>query len=375
MKRKPIAALLLASAGAAHAGPPASNYGLAWEETFSGTTLDTSRWNYRTDVKKLSAQRPANVAIVNNQLSLLMKRESYAGKEFTGGGIVTKQVFGYGYYEVSSRTTNNDGWHNSFWMMRGDGSDTFGANRYLEIDSAEIDTQRPSTISAGLMIWNGTAGEGSLIKGDRCPNPSPTFDSSAAFHTYGVDWREGAIDFYIDGTKYCTKSYPTNTYRQDPINIWLTALGYEAPVTVGGTPQLYDNVRFYKKDQYVLSGYYGYGEGGSGWAASTVAGFGLMPQRYSCDAGAAATYSPGFQQAGNYRVYMWKTVQANSDTATAVTITANGNTTSRTVDGSAGSSGWVDLGQYYFGVGTSGSVRAARANGCLRASAVKFVRV
>eukprot|EP01035_Chromulina_nebulosa_P035603 gene35603-47881_t len=106
------------------ADPPTTQYGLAWEETFSGTSVDTSRWNFRTDVKALSAQIAANAVIDNGQLSLLMKQENVSGKAYSGAGIVSKQLFGYGYYEVRAKNTTNTGWHNSFWMMAGDGSDT-----------------------------------------------------------------------------------------------------------------------------------------------------------------------------------------------------------------------------------------------------------
>src|ERR1700761_9642121 len=41
------AAGLLLSTGA-YADPPTAQYGLAWEETFSGSSVDTSRWNFRT---------------------------------------------------------------------------------------------------------------------------------------------------------------------------------------------------------------------------------------------------------------------------------------------------------------------------------------
>ena len=49
------AAAALLSAPGVRAAPPSTYYGLAFEETFSGSSVNTSRWNYRTDVKALSA--------------------------------------------------------------------------------------------------------------------------------------------------------------------------------------------------------------------------------------------------------------------------------------------------------------------------------
>jgi len=357
--------------------PPTTQYGLAWEETFSGTAVDTSRWNFRTDVKALSAQLPANAVIDNSQLSLLMKQESVSGKSYTGGGVISKQAFGYGYFEVRAKNTTNTGWHNSFWMMAGDGHDTFAAGRYLEIDQAEIETADQTHVPSGLQIWNGQAGSGANIGGPRCATYAPGVNLTAAFHTYGADWREGAIDFYLDGVKYCTLPYSTTQYRQDPVNIWLTAIAYRTPVSVGGTPQYYDTVRFYKKDQYIMNGRYGYSESGSGWQDSTLPGFGLMPQRYSCTPGDTATFAPGFNQAGNYHVYIWKTVNANADTQAEVKVKAASGTTTSTLNFTTGTSSWVDLGTHSFNVGGTnpeiGVTNTVHA-GCQRAGAVKFVR-
>ena len=378
MSRLSIAVAGLTAAltpGAALADPPSALYGLAWEETFSGSSVDTSRWNFRTDVRALSAQLAANAVIDNGQLSLLMKQENVSGKSYTGGGVISKQLFGYGYFEVRAKNTTNTGWHNSFWMMRGDGSASFNyaGVRFLEIDQAEIETADQTHLPSGIHGWNGTA----HIFDQRCPVYSPGVNLTAAYHTYGADWREGAIDFYFDGVKYCTIAYSTTQYRQDPINIWLTAIAYQAPVSVGGTPQYYDTVRFYKKDQYVMNGRYGYSESGSGWLDSGLAGFGLMPQRYSCTAGDKSTYAPGFNQSGSYHVYIWKTVNANADTQGEVKVQAASGTTTTTINSTTGTSGWVDLGVHSFNAGSSdpaiGVTNTVHA-GCQRAGAVKFVR-
>jgi hypothetical protein len=127
-----------------------------------------------------------------------------------------------------------------------------------------------------------------------------------------------------------------------------------------------------------MNGRYGYSENGTGWLDSTLTGFGLMPQRYSCTAGAKAIFAPGFNQSGDYHVYIWKTVNANADTQAEVRVQAASGNTTTTINFATGTSGWVDLGTHSFNAGTTnpaiGVTNTVHA-GCQRAGAVKFVRV
>jgi hypothetical protein len=363
--------MTMAVCGAGAASPPSPLYGLTWQETFAGSRIDTNRWSFRTDSKAFSTQLPANVEVRDNQLSLVMKKEEVNGKPYAGAGIITKRLFGYGYYEVTARTTTNKGWHNSFWMMAGDGSDTYGPGHYLEIDQFEINTSKPDAVTSGLIFWDGQPGP-KWIKEDRCHDVT-RFDSSAGFLTYGADWREGAVDFYVDGVKYCTKAYQVDTYRQDPVRIWLTAIAYREPVTVGGTPQLYRNVRFYQRDYYVLASHDGYSETGGDWKTITDGGFGLMPQRRGCGRDAEASFTPGIAQKGRYRVYLWKAGDEGDRGLSAVLATANG--TQRRLLPAAKGRQWVDLGAYSFRAGATGRLSLRATGACLNASAAKFVRL
>jgi hypothetical protein len=127
-----------------------------------------------------------------------------------------------------------------------------------------------------------------------------------------------------------------------------------------------------------MNGRYGYSESGSGWADSTLAGFGLLPQRYSCTGGDKAIFAPGFNQSGQYHVYIWKTVNANADTAAEVRVQAASGTVTQTINFATGTSGWVDLGIHSFDAAQTnpaiGVINVVHS-GCQRAGAAKFVRV
>ncbi len=99
-------------------------YALAWSEEFDGTTLDATKWVCRTDSKNLSTQKPDNVVVKDGLLRLILKKEEAGGKNYTGGGIISLPAFKHGYYEARIKMPAGDGWHNSFWLMKHDGSGT-----------------------------------------------------------------------------------------------------------------------------------------------------------------------------------------------------------------------------------------------------------
>jgi beta-glucanase (GH16 family) len=208
-------------------------YELQWSDDFHGSVLDASKWNYRTDVKAFTAQTPANISLDGaGHMNISLRQEEYAGRHFTGGGIVSKVDFRYGYYEVEAKTTQYPGWHTAFWMLAGDGrtippkfpavSDTS-----TEIDDFEIED--PSIVSMGTLEWLHGQNNGNT----RCDRHYvPGFSTAAAYHVYGLEWTEEEVKYYLDGKVICTQQYPPTQTPHDRLNIWLTAIGYKSGVTI-----------------------------------------------------------------------------------------------------------------------------------------------
>jgi beta-glucanase (GH16 family) len=362
----------------AAADPPAIGYTLVFDDDFSGTAVDTTRWNYRTDVKAYSAQRPQNVSVGGGLMSIALKHESFGGKDFTGGGLVSKQALRYGYYETRAKINDGAGWHSSFWLMAGTGSTTFPPEQRTEIDGFEIDSINPQTIHHGVLTWKGNGVSAGKSYGS-------TYNSGVdlrQWHTYGIDWSESATRFYVDGGLKYTAPYLPSDWTHDYTSIWLTSIAYG---TVPDTTKLpsamqFDYVRFWQKDYYVDNdgpAAYGYSEAGT-WAPSTLTGFTVAsPTRYAtCHvAGATATWRPNLRAAGTYQVFVYKVAAANSDPTQRYDTIHSGVTSTASVDGTSGTSGWVSLGTWSFASGTGGYVKTtASGGGCARADAVKFVR-
>ncbi|NUT03653.1 MAG: family 16 glycosylhydrolase [Hamadaea sp.] len=376
------AALLGASlsAGPAHADPiGGTGWTLAFSDDFSGTAVDTAKWNYRTDVKAYSAQRPENVSVADGLMNINLKQETYGGKSFTGGGLISKQSFRYGYYETRAKINDGAGWHSSFWLMSGDGSTTLSPTARTEIDGFEIDsTSSPTALTtnhSGVHTWKGNGVAASY-------NPGSTYNTGLdlrQWHVYGIDWAETSVKFYIDGVLKYTAPYAPSQWTHDYTNIWLTSIGYGTSPNPAYLPSAvqFDYIRYWQKDYYIDNdgpAAYGYSETGT-WLDSTLTGWTYAsPTRYATcgSAGNTATWRPNLRSAGTYQVYVYKVVYANSDANARYDVAG----TTTYVNGTSGSSGWVSLGTFSLAAGTSTAVKlTSSGTGCARADAVKFVQV
>ncbi len=353
---------------------PPPHYVLQWSDSFTGPVLDITKWNYRTDIKAKSAQLPANVSVGRGQLNIDLRREKFGGQEYTGGGVVSKAAFRYGYFEVEAKTTTNPGWHSSFWMLAGSGVTTYAPGALTEIDDFEINSEAPDVISMGMLEWSG----GKAIASVRCnANYKPGWSAAERFHTYGLEWTEQEIQYYLDGSRICRQPYPPTQYAHDALNIWLTAIGYSSNVAVPDPTSnvSFRNVAYYIRDYYIADGDSGYVEYGPGWKDSPLPGYSKIPARLACQKEAFATYTPTILKAGSYDVQIYRVPASDGDSAARVTVDFAGGSKSKTVNFAAGDAGWVDLGSYPFSVGSAGSLtNAASGRGCIRTSMVKFVR-
>ena len=373
--------VLVVPAPPASADPPSSLYTLVWADEFTGTAVDTSKWNYRTDVKGLSAQRPQNVTVGGGLMTINLKKEQYAGMEYTGGGLVSKKSFRYGYYETRAKTNVGSGWHPSFWAMAGDGTTTYSSYRRTEIDGFEFNSHEPRIMHQNVHAWladgtkNGVTGSVYDVG----------FDPSAAFHIYGFEWTEAQVKFFVDGVLRFTVNYsPLCCTQHDYINAWLTTIA----VNLAGSPGVdesklpgqvqFDYFRYYQSGNYTDNDgptAARYQETGA-WTTSSLHGHTLENiSRYSSADGSTATWDGWLPAAGTYDVYIYKIVYSGNDTNSRIDVTHNAGTSTQFLDYSAGSTGWVKLGTWSFSAGFNGSVKLTRGNGLARADAVRFQRV
>jgi beta-glucanase (GH16 family) len=252
---------------------PVSGYKLVWHDEFEGKQIDTSKWAFRTDVKHRSVQLRENVSINGGVLKLNLHQLTtpLRGKFATGAGIISKIQFKYGYYEVRSRLGDgidddkdgkiDEGWHHSFWAMaasidaKGEVNTTYPPSRRTEIDCYENASthnhEAENSIhkfTQHIIIWKPDGKEfGRVPKTPMDIIAIPGFNANN-WHTYGFEWTEKAVTFYVDGKITHVAHYPATEFEHDFLNIWITAMAAEWTGTdQENSSAEYDYVRFYSK--------------------------------------------------------------------------------------------------------------------------------
>lgn len=222
------------------AAPPSKDYELLYEEEFNGDSLNTNDWKYREGLRgggsmfNNSLNRKQNVSVSNNELHIATYQEMVDGKLYnTGGGIISKHQFGYGYYETLSKPfMGARGVHSSFWQAGG----CRGNNNLFEIDGYEIDSKQPMACH-NLYVFNA---------------PWPTRDHQPlkllpdGGYLMGYEFTPEGVIFYENGKKIARADWNELTVAQMVLLTALNGTGKVDDGAVGDTTFQY--FRYYGKD-------------------------------------------------------------------------------------------------------------------------------
>ncbi len=242
-----ITSALPAYAAEERPGPaaPLPGYKLVWADEFEGGAFDTNEWQFRTDSKMWSTQKPENVSVWDGTLRLGVKKEKAGDKNYTGSGVISRRAFRFGYYEARFKVPPGAGWHTSFWMMKYNGADTGGEAGVQELDVCENDSVNLRSYGVNVHRWN--------------PKPHvsmgykaiPTPDLSADFHMFGCEFTPEDVKYYFEGK--LVQTVPITNYVPSDQHIWLTtiasSLGGTKAVDDSKLPAMaeFDYVRFFEK--------------------------------------------------------------------------------------------------------------------------------
>jgi beta-glucanase (GH16 family) len=117
------------------------------------------------------------VGLRDGNLVLTVNRVGASGgTEFVGGGVMSKEPLGYGYYEARLRVLAGKGWLTTFGLRSGGDGQEFAV---VEHDSADAKKYR---------VRSGKANTAEV-------RTLPLTD----YHVYGCEYNVEAVKYYLDG--------------------------------------------------------------------------------------------------------------------------------------------------------------------------------
>jgi beta-glucanase (GH16 family) len=212
-----------------------------FRETFSGGTLDKTKWFIDT------GRAPGNIAGINSgtlsaehvDLSTGMLRlkltQSVSGTlaTSTGAEIRSKQLFGYGAYVwVARAASTSDTPHGAGSAVSGTVTDVFN---FINDSETEIDFEYQGQSPSTLEMTNYSTVSHSQS------TSTPVAGADSSFHEYKFVWSAGKIEFYVDGTLVSTHTeHIPSAPAAVLINLWGTnSASFGGVATAGATSYLY----------------------------------------------------------------------------------------------------------------------------------------
>lgn len=225
--------------------PVPDGWQLIWHEEFNESFLNQSKWSAEDWAaeknNELQYYRPDNLMLENGLLKIVSLKENFGGRHYTSGAIHTKDKFSflYGKVEMRAKLPRGQGIFPAFWMMPNKDQVWLP-----EIDILEMLGHKPEEI---WMVLHWLNEEGRLTSvSDSFVGP----DYSAGFHTFGIEWSEEKVAWFIDGVK----RFETDTYvPKEEMYLYVnTAIGGNWPGSPDETtsfPQyfLVDYIRVFQK--------------------------------------------------------------------------------------------------------------------------------
>lgn len=191
----------------------AKDWKLVWSDEFNGSSLDYSKWGVEVNAfgggnseMQIYSDRKENLRVRNGQLIIEARKDGHAEsgtkRDYSSGRIRSKNRgdWLYGRIEVRAKLPIGKGIWPAIWMLPTDNAyGTWAASG--EIDIMELVGNEPNSY------------HGTLHYGDNWPKNKHTGKShklaagtfADAFHVFSIVWKEGEIQWHLDGKLWQTQ--------------------------------------------------------------------------------------------------------------------------------------------------------------------------
>ncbi len=221
------------------------NYQLVWNDEFSGTSVDMSKWNYRAEGTVRNYGTVSRQAIsVDGKGHVSIKVTKDANGKYYIGELGTQGIFEttYGYFECRARMNQQIGPHVAFWLQAQTMSQVGDpAMNGTEIDIFEYHRKTPDIVYHNLH-WNGYGADHQTI-GAKTTNPSV----KAGYHFFGLEWNKNEYVFYVDGIETWRTSTAVSQ-RSEYLILSSELTGWGGDPALGNFPDevIFDHVRVFQ---------------------------------------------------------------------------------------------------------------------------------
>lgn len=233
---KSISTVALPAAGTAREPARESGWRQVWADEFDGRVIDRTKWDFDVDCwgggnneRQCYTDRTSNAAVVDGRLVITARKEDFTGpavplpmraaaadpaatatRPFTSARLVTrgKAAWRYGRIEIRAKLPGGQGAWPAIWMLPEE--QAYGG----WASSGEIDILEAVNLGVACATCSGGREDtilGTLHFGGRWPDNAlastevHASDVLDGFHTFGVVWAPGRIDWTYDGRVYATK--------------------------------------------------------------------------------------------------------------------------------------------------------------------------
>lgn len=184
-----------------------SGYNLAWSDEFNDAKLNTANWRRHTEEanthdggKMYRDQSEADSYLENGNLVIKGSKDenNYRSAKVSTSGSMN---FQYGYFEIRAKLPKGKGIWPAFW------TNTIFTQAYSEIDVFEMFGSSNNIHSTAHRWWMMDAGAGheqmmNYVPAQRDYTLKNGELFNDAYHTFGCEWTEDHLAFYLDGFKY-----------------------------------------------------------------------------------------------------------------------------------------------------------------------------
>lgn len=186
-----------------------TNYRLVFEDNFEQDGgLDESKWccevgeRWANNEQQAYTDHESNVFVKDGKLHLVSLKEKQGIRDYTSGRITTagKHSWQYGYFEFSAKLPSGFGSWPAIWMLPDSIRTGIHWPKCGEIDIMEHIGRKENK------IWFSLHSERHNHTRKDTKQYTTIKDYEAVcseFHTYGMEWSEDAIEFFVDGESAC----------------------------------------------------------------------------------------------------------------------------------------------------------------------------